>query len=96
MDLLEDVIIILKVIEFDKEVYLGFEGMNFVEIFRENGVEKVYICGVVIEYCVKVIVFDVVRYGFEIYFLSDVVKGINFEDEKKVFEEMKRVGVKIL
>ncbi|BAD85839.1 probable nicotinamidase [Thermococcus kodakarensis KOD1] len=96
VDLPEDAIIISKATEPDKEAYSGFEGTNLAEILRENGVEKVYICGVATEYCVKATALDAVRHGFETYLLSDAVKGINPEDEKKALEEMKRAGVKIL
>ncbi len=97
MDLPEDTIIISKATEPDKEAYSGFEGTNLAEILRENGVEKVYICGVATEYCVKATALDAVRHGFETYLLSDAVKGINPpEDEKKALEEMKKAGVKIL
>lgn len=96
VDLPEDAVIISKATEPDKEAYSGFEGTNLAEILRENGVEKVYICGVATEYCVKATALDAVRHGFETYLLSDAVKGINPEDEKKALEEMKRAGVKIL
>ncbi|AMQ18929.1 nicotinamidase [Thermococcus peptonophilus] len=96
VDLPEDAVIISKATEPDKEAYSGFEGTNLAEILRENGVEKVYICGVATEYCVKATALDAAKHGFETYLLSDAVKGINPEDEKKALEEMKKAGVKIL
>ncbi|AEC52434.1 pyrazinamidase/nicotinamidase [Pyrococcus sp. NA2] len=96
VDLPEDAIIISKATEPDKEAYSGFEGTNLAEILKDNGVKRVYICGVATEYCVRATALDALRHGFEVYLLVDAVKGIRPEDEKKAIEEMKEKGIKIM
>ena len=96
VELPEDTVIISKATEPDKEAYSGFEGTNLAEILKEKGVKRVYICGVATEYCVKATALDALKHGFEVYLLSDEVKGINPEDEKRALEEMRKAGVRIL
>ncbi|GAB6136150.1 nicotinamidase [Thermococcus prieurii] len=96
VELPEDAVIISKATEPDKEAYSGFEGTNLAEILREKGVKRVYVCGVATEYCVRATALDAVKHGFEVYLLSDAVKGINLKDEKKALEELEKAGVKIL
>jgi len=96
VELPEDAVIISKATEPDREAYSGFEGTNLAEILRGKGVKRVYICGVATEYCVKATALDALKHGFEVYLLSDAVKGISPDGEKRALEEMKRAGVKIL
>ncbi len=96
VELPEDAVIISKATEPDKEAYSGFEGTNLAEILREKGVKRVYVCGVATEYCVKATALDAVKHGFEVYLLSDAVKEINPEDERKALEELEKAGVRIL
>ncbi len=95
VELPEDAVIISKATEPDKEAYSGFEGTNLAEILREKGVKRVYVCGVATEYCVKATALDAVKHGFETYLLTDAIKGINPEDERKALEELQRAGVKL-
>lgn len=96
VELPADVVIISKATEPDKEAYSGFEDTNLADILREKGIRKVYICGVATEYCVKATALDALKHGFEVYLLSDAVKGINPDGEKRALEEMRKAGVKIL
>ncbi|WP_297475207.1 nicotinamidase [Thermococcus sp.] len=96
VDLPAGAVIISKATEPDKEAYSGFEGTDLAEILRENGVKRVYVCGVATEYCVKATALDAVKHGFETYLLSDAVKGIRPEDEEQALREMKSAGVRIL
>ncbi|ACS90721.1 nicotinamidase [Thermococcus sibiricus] len=92
----DDVIIISKADEPDKEAYSGFEGTNLAEILKEKGVKKVYICGVATEYCVRATALDALKHDFEVYLVKNAVKGIRPEDEEKVLRELKEKGVEIV
>lgn len=96
VELPEDALIISKATEPDKEAYSGFEGTELAKILKENGVKRVYVCGVATEYCVKATALDAVKHGFDVYLLRDAVKGIKPEDEEKAIEDMKKAGIKIL
>ena len=96
VELPADAVIISKATEPDKEAYSGFEGTNLAEILRENGVKRVYVCGVATEYCVKATALDAVRNGFETYLLRDAVRGITKEGELEALKEMEKAGVKVL
>ncbi len=91
----KDALIISKATEPDKEAYSGFEGTNLAEVLREKGVERVYICGVATEYCVRATALDAVKNGFETYLLCDAIKGINPQDEERALKELRSAGVNL-
>ncbi len=92
VDLPEDAVIISKATEPDKEAYSGFENTKLAEVLRERGIKKIYVCGVATEYCVRATAMDALKLGFEVHLLTDAVKGINPEDEKRAMAELKKSG----
>lgn len=95
VELPEDTIVISKADKPDKEAYSGFQDTGLAELLRKRGIEKLYICGVATEYCVKATALDALKEGFEVYILKDAVKGIKEEDEEKALNELKEKGAHI-
>ncbi|ASJ00618.1 nicotinamidase [Thermococcus gorgonarius] len=92
----ENAVVISKATEPDKEAYSGFEGTELDEILRKNGVERVYVCGVATEYCVKATAMDALKLGYETYVIVDAIKGIDPEGEKRALEELQKAGAKLI
>jgi nicotinamidase-related amidase/vacuolar-type H+-ATPase subunit E/Vma4 len=94
----EDVEVVSKAYEPDKDAYSGFEGTDLEERLRRYGVERVFVCGLATDYCVKNTVLDAVSGGFETFLLTDAIKGIdaNPGDSERAIEEMKQKGAKLL
>ena len=94
----EDVEVVSKAYEPDKDAYSGFEGTDLDERLRRYGIEKVFICGLATDYCVKNTVIDAISRGFETFLLTDAIKGIdaNPGDSDKAIEETKQRGAKLM
>jgi len=90
----EDVIIVSKATEADKEAYSGFEGTNLEKILKGHGVRRVYVGGLATDYCVKSTVLDALRLGFCVFILLDGIRGVNInpEDSERAIAEMVEKG----
>ncbi len=93
VDLPEDTLIVSKATGPDKDAYSGFDGTGLADLLHGNGVKRVYICGVAMEYCVRATALDAVKHGFETYLLLDAVKGIDPRAEEQTLGELRSAGV---
>lgn len=64
-------------------------------LLRERGVERVVVCGLATDYCVKATALDARRLGFETYILADAVAAVNLEvgDGERALAEMADAGI---
>jgi nicotinamidase/pyrazinamidase len=67
------------------------------ELLRERGVERVVVCGLATDYCVKATALDATRLGFETAVLVDAVRAVDLApgDGDVALDEMRRAGVTI-
>jgi nicotinamidase/pyrazinamidase len=75
-----------------KEAPTELEGL-----LRQRGVERVVVCGLATDYCVKETALDAVRLGFEVLLLADAVAAVNLEpgDGDRAIAEMAEAGIRI-
>jgi len=73
----ESTVIVSKATDPDKEAYSGFDGTNLNNILRERGVNRIFVCGVATNYCVKATAIDGIKLGYTVIVLLDAVKGID-------------------
>ena len=66
-------------------------------LLRERGIERVVVCGLATDYCVKATALDAVRLGFVTSLLSGAVAAVNLEPEdgERAVVEMADAGVRI-
>ncbi len=66
-------------------------------LLRERGIERVVVCGLATDYCVKATALDAVRLGFVTELLPDAVAAVNLEpaDGDRALAEMAEAGVRI-
>lgn len=78
----------------DKEAYSGFDGTGLAEILRSRGIERVFVCGLATDYCVKATVLDSIKNGFKTYVVVDATRAVDVNpgDGEKALEEMRRAG----
>ena len=93
-----DCVFIKKGTEPDKEAYSGFEGTRLKVILEEAGIERVFVCGLATDYCVKATAMDAIKAGFETFVVLDACRGVELQkgDIEKAIEEMKKVGIKFV
>jgi nicotinamidase/pyrazinamidase len=64
-------------------------------ILRDDSVERVVVCGLATDYCVKATALDAARLGFETAVLLDAIRPVELEpgDEQRAIDEMTAAGV---
>ena len=75
---------------------LGDTGLG--DYLKSLGVERVFVCGLALDYCVKFTAMDAVELGFETVVIADATRAVNLspEDGAKALAEMEQKGIKIL
>jgi nicotinamidase/pyrazinamidase len=68
------------------------------EYLKQRGVERVYVCGLATDYCVKFTVLDAVDLGFETSLIEDACRGVDLHpgDVRQAIEEMRSEGVNVV
>lgn len=68
------------------------------DYLKDQGAERVFICGLATDYCVKFSALDAVDLGFRTCLIEDASRGVNLNagDVAAAIEEMRRAGVKML
>jgi nicotinamidase/pyrazinamidase len=66
-------------------------------LLRSRGVERVRVCGLATDYCVRATALDAVRLGFETTLLADAVAAVDLEpgDDAKAIDELRAAGVEL-
>lgn len=68
------------------------------KFLEDIGVEKVYVCGLAQDYCVKFTAMDSKSLGFETYLITDATKPVNLkaEDGDVALKEMQDAGIHLI
>jgi nicotinamidase/pyrazinamidase len=90
--------IISKATDSSKEAYSVFDETGLDKQLMDQGVKRVFICGLATDYCVVNSVLDARNMGLEAVVLVDATRGINAKpgDVEKAFETMKRKGAALV
>jgi nicotinamidase/pyrazinamidase len=64
-------------------------------LLRVRGIERVRVCGLATDYCVKATALDAVRLGFATTVLADAVAAVDLQarDGEAAIDEMRAAGV---
>ena len=83
--------------ERDDEGYSGFEKSDLAEILRDRGVERVAVCGLATDYCVRASAIDACREGFDVTVVEDAIRGVDVNpgDSERALEDMRAAGARI-
>lgn len=102
LNLGEGAIIITKGDDPGEDAYSGFDGRDpsgtpLEEALESLEVERLYVCGLATDYCVRQTVLDALERGFAVTVLADAIAGVEMEegDSEKAVEEMKRQGAEM-
>lgn len=78
----ETALLVLKGQEAGRDAYSAFEGQTqngnrLAETLRQNGIERVFVCGLALEYCVRNTLQDALSEGFSTFILTDATRGLD-------------------
>jgi nicotinamidase/pyrazinamidase len=68
------------------------------DYLREQGIRRVFVAGLALDYCVKFTALDAKSLGFETLLLIDATRAVNLqpEDGQRALEELKAAGIHCL
>lgn len=67
-------------------------GRNLAEILNENQVERLFACGLALDYCVKETALDGLSKGYQLFLIEDCTRPVKKEAGGKAKEEIRREG----
>jgi nicotinamidase/pyrazinamidase len=87
----------------DKDDYSEFagkdeQGRSLDEVLKDYGVKTIYIVGLATDYCVLETVLDGLKYGYEVYAVTDAMRAVNVnpDDEEKALYKMASSGAHLV
>jgi nicotinamidase/pyrazinamidase len=94
----QNTIIVSKAFKADHEAYSAFagettDGQPLANVLKKQHVNRLIICGLALDYCVKATSFDAVKEGFEAVVIEDATRAINEEDGQEAIRLLKSFGV---
>lgn len=94
-----DAVIVSKGMDPEEDAYSCFQaedpsGMPFAVALGERGIQRLFVGGLAIDYCVKATVLGALREGFRVVVLEDAVRAVDVNpgDGARALDEMKAAG----
>lgn len=88
--------IISKATTREAEAYSGFQGTELAALLRGQGIQRVFVCGLATDYCVRATALDARQAGFDVIVLEDAIRGVEVHsgDGARAIEEMAAAGIR--
>ena len=80
-------------LENDKKTCTGLEGL-----LKHLDIERLYICGLATDFCVRATAIDAIQAGFSVVVLEDASRGVDIPTGSldKAINEMKELGIRVI
>ena len=90
----EDVLIISKATDREKDAYSAFQETELEGVLRERGIERVFVCGLATDYCVKATALDALKRFSTVYVVTDGIAGVDLRpgDSDAALKALKERG----
>ena len=80
--------------------YSGFQGeiedgRTLQELLWELGVERVFVCGLATDYCIKETALDAKRFGFSTTVLLAATRGVSDQSTEDAIRQMDQAGIEL-
>ena len=84
-----------------REQYSGYEGVNpagqsLGEVLHLLDIQRVLVCGIATEYCVRNTAEDLLKDGFEVTVLSGALAWVDAQGHEEALKAMEKEGIRIL
>lgn len=81
----------------DDEGYSGFENSDLARQLREGGVDRLVICGLATDYCVRASAIDACHEGFAVIVVEDAIRPVELEpgDGQRAIDLMIDAGASV-
>ncbi len=101
----EKAIIVSKADTPERDAYSGFDGTDLETLLKEAGVDRIVVCGLATDYCVKATVIDGLsrrdpfgKAGLAVTVVTDGIRGVDVQpgDSRKALTEMEQAGATLV
>jgi nicotinamidase/pyrazinamidase len=91
-------VVIDKGVDRKTDGYSGFAVTSLGDDLRAHDVQRVFVCGLATDYCVKMTALDARTLGFETVVIADAAAAVNVTagDEKRALAELEAAGVTVV
>jgi nicotinamidase/pyrazinamidase len=91
-------VVISKGIDPQTDGYSGFAATQLENDLRTRGVERVFVCGLATDYCVKATALDAMHAGFEVFVIADAIAAVNVDpgDEAAAIAGLRSAGIELI
>lgn len=76
------------------DAFSGFQNTHLLELLETQGIDKLYVCGVAAEYCVKATIQDAVENGFKVNYIHNLIKAFGRDQYEQFMHEMENLKVR--
>ncbi|NLV45501.1 MAG: nicotinamidase [Candidatus Hydrogenedentes bacterium] len=91
-----DALIVDKAVTPEKDAYSAFEGTGLAAKLRGRRVERVFVTGLALDYCVRATALDALKEGFSVLLVQDAVRAVNPANTTEVLKNLEEAGVTII
>jgi len=90
--------VVSKAITKEAEAYSGFQGTDLQAWLAQQGIRRIFICGLATDYCVKATALDGKKAGLDVAVLEDAIRGVEVEpgDCAAAMSHMRAAGIQVV
>jgi nicotinamidase/pyrazinamidase len=90
----QDVLIVSKAEDLDKDSYSAFGGTDLADRLRRDNVKTLWIGGLAQDYCVRATALDAIQQGFKVHLITDATRAVNVHpgDGQQALDEIQQAG----
>lgn len=90
-----DAVVVDKGTHPEREAYSGFEDTDLAELLRRRGIQRIFVCGLATDYCVKATALDGLKNGLQVIVVEDACRGVDVPPGTvaQAIEAMQRAGI---
>jgi nicotinamidase/pyrazinamidase len=91
----DDAIRVSKATAFDADAYSAFDGTGLAGYLRDRGIQRVIVCGLAMDVCVKATALEARQEGFEVLLLARLTEPVKPEARDSSTRELEDAGIEV-
>ncbi|MCG6658160.1 nicotinamidase [Halomonas campisalis] len=91
----EDTVRVSKATAFDADAYSAFDGTGLGGYLRDRGIERVIVCGLAMDVCVKATALEAHQQGFTTLLLASLTEPVAPEGRDDCARELDAAGIEV-
>lgn len=85
-----------KAILASEEAYSGFDGTDLAQQLQARGIQRVYVAGLALDYCVDATALDARKAGFDTYVIEDATRAVFPEQTAAKVDSWREAGIQVV